>query len=48
MIDELINIGEEHRKILLYKIATLFESDPLVRKSKIKKIFQEDGTGFNE
>jgi hypothetical protein len=43
MIDELVNISEEHKKILLYKIASLFENDPLIRKSKIKKIFQEDG-----
>lgn len=43
MTEALINISEEHRKILIRKIESIFENDPLVRKAKLKKIFNEDG-----
>jgi hypothetical protein len=43
MTDALINITEEHRKLLISKIESIFENDPLVRKAKLKKIFNEDG-----
>jgi hypothetical protein len=46
MTDALINITEEHRKILIRKIESIFENDQLVRKTKIKKIFNEDGIRF--
>ena len=43
MTDVLMNISEEHKKILINKIESIFENDSLVRKAKLKKIFNEDG-----